>query len=240
MKQKTDLLKQGMDALELRISEKQLAQFLKYYEMLVETNKKMNLTSIVEWDEVVVKHFLDSLLLVKIFDLSKVESMIDIGTGAGFPGIPIKIMFPHIKMILLDSLNKRLNFLNEVISELDLSDIHTVHGRAEEIAKESEYREQFDLCVSRAVANLAVLSEFCLPFVNIGGKFIGYKSATSDDEIKQSETAIRILGGKIISNEKLLLPCSGMERTFVCVDKVKTTDPNYPRKAGTPKKKPLG
>lgn len=240
MKHGIELLQQGMNDLGLNISEKQINQFLKYYEMLIETNKKMNLTTIVEIDDVIVKHFLDSLLLVKITDLSKTHSIIDVGTGAGFPGIPIKIMFPDIKMTLLDSLNKRLCFLNEVISELELSDIQTIHGRAEDVAKQIDYREQFDMCVSRAVANLAVLSEFCLPFVNTGGVFVSYKSSTSDDEINQAESAIGILGGKIIEKKNVLLPCSEVERTFICVKKIKTTNPKYPRKAGMPTKKPLG
>lgn len=239
MDQAKELLIRGTKELGFKISDLQIEQFFKYYEMLIETNRSMNLTSIVEKDDVVIKHFLDSLLVAKSFDLSKVNTMIDVGTGAGFPGIPIKIMYPDIQIVLLDSLNKRLNFLNDVISQLGLEGIVTVHGRAEDAAHLKEYREQFDLCVSRAVANLSTLCEYCIPFIRVGGNFISYKSATSNEEIFSAQNAIKILGGEITDTSTVLLPCSEMERTFVNIQKKKQTPKNYPRKAGTPAKNPI-
>ena len=186
-----------------------------------------------------VKHFIDSLLIVKSMDINECNSMIDVGTGAGFPGIPIKIMFPHIKVTLLDSLNKRLKFLNYVIEELRLKNINTVHGRAEDLGHKNDTREKYDLCVSRAVANLSTLSEYCIPFVNVGGKFISYKSSVSADEIEESKKAIKLLGGKILSQKIISLPCSDMERTLVVIEKIKPTLKKYPRKAGIPSKEPI-
>lgn len=234
-----DLFLQGIKELGLEITSYQEEQFFKYYEMLIETNKVMNLTAITERDEVIVKHFIDSLLIAKSIDMNKIESLIDVGTGAGFPGLPIKIMFPHLKVTLLDSLNKRLKFLNNVIEELKLEDIETVHGRAEDIGHNKDYRENFDMCVSRAVANLSTLSEYCMPFIKIGGKFISYKSSISSEEISNSEKAINVLGGEMISKEILELPCSDMERTMVVINKVKPVSKKYPRKAGTPSKEPI-
>ena len=167
------------------------------------------------------------------------RSLIDVGTGAGFPGIPIKIAFPHIEIVLLDSLNKRLKFLDDVIRELDLEEIRTLHGRAEDYAKKAEYREKFDLCVSRAVANLSTLSEYCLPFVKKGGSFVSYKSGEADEEIRSSENAVNILGGKIEKIEKFMLPDTDIGRALVQIDKVKNTPGRYPRKAGVPAKEPL-
>lgn len=239
MKHGKELLIHGIKKLGLEITEIQQEQFMKYYDMLVETNKVMNLTAITELDEVMVKHFIDSLLVVKSTDINKYNSMIDVGTGAGFPGIPIKIMFPHLKVTLLDSLNKRLKFLNNVIDELKLENIETVHGRAEDAGHNKDNRESYDLCVSRAVANLSTLSEYCIPFIKQSGDFISYKSSVSDDEIKESEKAIKVLGGDILSKSTIPLPCSEMERTFVVIKKVKPTPKKYPRKAGTPSKEPI-
>ena len=171
--------------------------------------------------------------------MNEVRSMIDVGTGAGFPGIPLKIAFPHIRIVLLDSLNKRLRFLNQVIEELDLENITTLHGRAEDHAKKAEYREKFDLCASRAVANLSTLSEYCLPFVKKDGSFVSYKSGDSDEEIKQAEKAIKILGGEVVKVDKFMLPGSDMGRALVEIRKVKNTPTRYPRKAGVPGKEPL-
>lgn len=221
------------------LTEKQKEQFQKYYEIMVEWNKVMNLTGITEYDEVNLKHFTDSLSIAKMKKMEEIQSFIDVGTGAGFPGIPLKIAFPHMKAVLLDSLNKRVKFLNTVIDELGLEDIETCHGRAEEYAKKKEYREQFDLCVSRAVANLSTLSEYCLPFVKQGGCFVSYKSGTSDDEIMQSEKAVKILGGKIKNIDKFELPGTDMGRALVEIEKVKATPGKYPRKAGMPSKEPL-
>lgn len=222
----------------VELTEKQVNQFLKYYEMLVEKNKVMNLTSITEFDEVIEKHFVDSLQIAQYVDLTQEVSIIDIGTGAGFPGIPLKIAFPEIKVTLLDSLNKRINFLNEVIDELGLEKITALHGRAEDYGKNGTYREQFDYCVSRAVANMSSLSEYCLPFVKVGGSFIPYKSGNIDEELEQAKKAVFLLGGKIEKVEKFAL--SEAQRSFVFIKKEKNTSKKYPRKAGLPTKEPLG
>ena len=230
---------QELNELGVRLNDIQKEQFDRYYELLVEWNRVMNLTGITDYDEVNLKHFTDSLTIVRINNMENVSTLIDIGTGAGFPGLPIKIAFPHIKVILLDSLNKRIKFLDKVIEELNLDNVFTLHGRAEDYAKKVEYREQFDTCVSRAVANLSTLSEYCLPFVKEGGNFISYKSAESDEEISHSEKAINLLGGKINRVEKFVLPESDMRRALVKIDKVKSTPKKYPRKAGMPGKEPL-
>lgn len=229
--------KEGLKAFNIALSDKQIEQFLTYYEFLVETNKVMNLTAITDFDEVIEKHFLDSLSLCQIYDLSKECSILDLGTGAGFPGIPLKIAFPEIKLVLADSLNKRIKFLQEVIEKLGLEKIETVHARAEELARNKQYREQFDLCVSRAVANLSSLSEYCIPFVKVGGKFISYKSGEIEEEVNQAKKAISVLGGKIVDVYKFDL--YEQKRSFVVIEKEKKTPGTYPRKAGTPTKQPL-
>lgn len=234
-----ELLINGIKELGIEITNRQLEQFLKYYEMLVETNKVMNLTSIVDLDEVILKHFIDSLLVVKTIDMNKFNTMIDVGTGAGFPGIPLKIMFPNLKVVLLDSLNKRLKFLDSVIDELQLTNISTIHGRAEDIGKDIEYREKFDVCVSRAVANLSTLSEYCIPFISVGGEFISYKSEFSEEEKKDAEKAINLLGGSIKKSVIVELPYSEINRSFIFIDKKNKTPNKYPRKAGLPSKKPI-
>lgn len=225
--------------LKIELTEIQKQQFDKYYELLVEWNKVMNLTGITEYEEVNEKHFIDSLALVKAIDVNKTQSIIDIGTGAGFPGIPLKIVFPHLKVVLLDSLNKRIKFLNAVIDELGLENVETLHGRAEDYARKEEYREQFDLCVSRAVANLSTLSEYCLPYVRKGGMFVPYKSGNIDDELKQSGKAISVLGGKLTDTVKFELPGTEIGRSFVKIEKVKNTGKKFPRKAGLPSKEPI-
>lgn len=222
---------------------KQLEQLLIYYEMLVEWNEKMNLTAITEYEEVMKKHFVDSLSLVKAYDMGKDEfpacSLIDVGTGAGFPGMVLKIAFPEWKVTLLDSLNKRIQFLDAVIQRLELTEIRAVHGRAEDYAKEEAYREKYDLCVSRAVANLATLSEYCLPFVKEGGLFISYKSGQTEGEVKTAEQAIRILGGRIKERKEFMLPDTDISRTLIVIKKEKPTPKKYPRKAGLPSKQPI-
>lgn len=235
----SEMLKNRMDRLQIETNENMLEQFDLFYHLLVEWNKVMNLTGITEYEEVVEKHFADSLSLARFLDLNKIHTVIDVGTGAGFPGIPLKIAFPHLKVVLLDSLNKRINFLNEVIAKLDLKEIHTIHGRAEEYARKPEYREQFDLCVSRAVANLSVLSEYCIPYIRIGGIFIPYKSGDIDEEVAASRKAVDILGGQIDYVEKFQLPDTDIHRSFVFINKIKNTQKKYPRKAGTPAKEPL-
>lgn len=233
------LLSEGIKKLNLKLSDKQVKQFMDYYDMLVETNKVMNLTSIVDEDEVMVKHFIDSLLIVKSLDLMKIKNLIDVGTGAGFPGIPIKIMFPHINVTLLDSLNKRLKFLNDVIEKLGLEKIYTIHGRAEDLAHKKEYREVYDLCVSRAVANLSTLSEYCIPFINVNGIFASYKALDSNEETKEAKKAINILGANVYKEDIIQLPCSDIERKIICIKKEKQTPKRFPRKAGTPLKEPI-
>lgn len=228
-----------LDTLGIHLSDIQQEQFDRYYELLIEWNRVMNLTGITAYEEVNLKHFTDSLTIVRINDMKNVFTLIDIGTGAGFPGIPIKIAFPHIKVVLLDSLNKRIKFLNEVVEKLNLDNVETLHGRAEDYAKKAEYREQFDMCVSRAVANLSTLGEYCIPFVKKGGCFVSYKSADSDEEINQSEKAISILGGKISKIDKFMLPGSDMGRALIVTEKDKNTPQKYPRKAGVPSKEPL-
>ena len=233
------VLDQGCQEMGIVLDGEQRQQFVDFYEYLVEKNKVMNLTGITEFQEVLVKHFLDSLACVKAVDIKKVKRMMDVGTGAGFPGVPLKIAFPHLEACLLDSLKKRVNFLEETFDLLKLTDITAVHGRAEEYAKNKAYRESFDLCVSRAVSNLATLSEYCLPYVKVGGSFISYKSGTVQEEAEQEEKAVKILGGKIRDVVYFSLTDSEIQRYLVVIEKVKSTPGKYPRKAGTPLKEPL-
>ena len=228
---------QGLKDLNLSLDEKQINQFITYYEMLVEKNKVMNLTAITEFDEVIEKHFLDSLSLCKVMDLDTEISVLDMGTGAGFPGIPLKIAFPKLNVVLADSLNKRILFLDEVIAELGLEKIETIHARAEELGRNKDYREKFDLVVSRAVANLASLNEYCLPFAAIGGKFISYKSGEIEEEVTNAKNSVFLLGGKVKDIFKFDL--YEQKRSFVVIEKIKGTPKTYPRKAGTPTKTPL-
>lgn len=221
------------------LTEKKLEQFLIYYEMLVEWNEVMNLTAITEFQDVMKKHFVDSVSLIKAYDVTRESSVIDIGTGAGFPGLALKIAFPQLKVTLLDSLNKRILFLNAVIEKLNLSDVETIHGRAEDFAKPGKLREQYDLCVSRAVANLSTLSEYCLPFVKKEGMFISYKSEKISEEILMAENAISLLGGKVKEQIEFTLPNSDIYRNLFVIQKIKDTPKKFPRKAGLPAKEPL-
>ncbi len=233
------MLKDRLEALDIVLDQEQIDQFDEYYEILVEWNKVMNLTGITEYQEVVEKHFLDSLSIVKVMDMDQVERVIDVGTGAGFPGIPLKIAFPKLDIVLLDSLNKRIRFLDHVIEELGLEGIRTIHGRAEDFARDGKYRERFDLCVSRAVANLSSLSEYCLPYVKVGGRFVSYKSGDIEEEVNDASKAIALLGGKKERIEKFQLPDTDIQRSFVVIGKTKNTQKRYPRKAGMPTKEPL-
>ena len=233
------LFEEKLAHLDIVLDDTQKQQFYRFYEILVEWNSFMNLTGITEYEEVNEKHFVDSVSSVKAVDVLKVKKVIDVGTGAGFPGIPLKIAFPHLEIVLLDSLNKRVKFLNEVIEQLGLTGIRAIHGRAEDYAKQKEYREQFDLCVSRAVANLSTLSEYCLPYVNVGGMFIPYKSGEIDAEVEASKKAIHVLGGKLSEVIKFQLPETDIGRSFVKIEKVQNTSKKYPRKAGLPAKEPL-
>lgn len=226
-----------LQAMGIELTKSQLQQFITYYEMLVEKNKVMNLTAITEFDEVMEKHFADSLSLVRVINLHEPISVMDMGTGAGFPGIPLKIAFPELKVTLADSLNKRVLFLKEVIQSLGLQEIEAIHGRAEDMARMKDYRESYDLCVSRAVANLSTLAEYCLPFVKIGGKFISYKAGECDEEVASAKSSIFLLGGKIEDVKKFDLGES--KRAFVMIEKKEGTPKKYPRKAGMPAKNPL-
>lgn len=237
MEYNLDRLKKGMEEFSVTLTEEQCRQFIQYYEMLVEKNKVMNLTAITEFDEVIEKHFIDSVSLAREYDLTKKCKILDMGTGAGFPGIPLKIVFPELDITLADSLNKRILFLQEVIDALQLKNIRAIHSRAEELAADKNHRESYDLCVSRAVANLSTLSEYCIPFVKVGGKFVSYKSGECDEEVSAAKRAIAVLGGKLSSVKKFSIGESG--RAFVMIDKIKPTPKQYPRKAGTPSKKPL-
>lgn len=239
MKNNIELFIKKLDQIGISISNRQIEQFIMYYDLMIEKNKVMNLTSITEPQEVIDKHFVDSLAIHKIYELSKNLSVIDIGTGAGFPGIPLKIAFPQIQIVLLDSLNKRIKFLNDVVEKLELENVTCIHGRSEDMARKPEYREKFDLCVSRAVANLSTLSELCIPFVKIGGTFISYKAGNCNEEIENARNAVDRLGGKIKGVTEFSLPGTEFERVFVEIDKVKNTSKKYPRKAGIPSREPL-
>ncbi len=236
----TSQFEKDLKELGIELSEQQVAQFMKYYELLVEWNSFMNLTGITEFEEVMKKHFVDSVSLVKALELEGKElSFIDIGTGAGFPGLPLKIVFPKLKVTLLDSLNKRIKFLDEVIAQLGLENIDTVHGRAEDFAKPALLREKYDICVSRAVANLSTLSEYCLPFVKVGGYFVSYKSEKISEEANEAKNAISLLGGKVNNQVDFYLPESDIYRNLYVIEKCKVTPKKYPRKAGLPGKEPL-
>lgn len=246
MRNKYSQMLEDLKSFNVELSDKQLEQFDKYYELLIKWNEVMNLTAITDFDDVCKLHFVDSISAVQYFDFSDKEySLIDIGTGAGFPGIPLKIVFPNLHITLFDSLNKRLKFLDEVINTLGLNEsgsIVTLHGRAEDYASsksKDSLRESFDLVVSRAVANMSTLCEYCLPYVKVGGNFIAYKSEKASDELQKAKGAIHLLGGKLISSDEFLLPNTDINRTICIVNKIEPTSKKYPRKAGVPSKEPL-
>lgn len=236
------VLLQGLGELMLDITDEQLKQLHTYYERMVEVNQVMNLTAITEYNEVCVKHWLDSLSLTKAIlpgELNKSLHVVDVGTGAGFPGVPLKIFFPQWKITLLDSLGKRIRFLEDLTNELGLTDVTCVHGRAEELGRQPEFREQYDLCVSRAVTRMASLTELCLPLVRVGGAMVAYKSADSDAEVDEAVKAIKTIGGTIENREKFTVPCSDYGRSLVVVRKTSATDRKYPRGGGKPMKAPV-
>lgn len=232
-------LRQKAAQMGILLDDSQIARFQKYYEMLIEKNKVMNLTAITEKEEVIDKHFVDSLAFVKTGLETSGRKLLDLGTGAGFPGIPLKIAFPEMEILLLDSLNKRVRFLQEVIEGLSLEGIEALHGRAEDFAKQSKYRESFDYVVSRAVANLSVLSEYCIPYVSVGGYFLPYKSGDISQEIKESEKAIKVLGGKMEDVISFQIPGTDIQRTILKIRKKKAAPKRFPRKAGLPSKEPI-
>lgn len=236
-----NLFKKDLEQFHIYLNDRQSEQFLQYYHLLKEWNSFMNLTAIIEFNEVLKKHFVDSVSLINaVPDLQeKSYSLIDVGTGAGFPGVPLKIVFPDLKITLLDSLNKRVQFLNEVVHILNLQDITVIHGRAEDYAKSGKLRESFDLCVSRAVANLTTLSEYCLPFVKKGGYFISYKSEKITEEFHDAKQAIEILGGKYERQVEFKLPDSDIYRNLFVIKKESNTPLKFPRKAGLPSKDPI-
>lgn len=234
------LLYNGLDSLDITYDDEKIDKLISFYEMVIDKNKVMNLTAITDFDEFVEKHFLDSLILCKAYpDIYKNKFVIDVGTGAGFPGIVLAIIYNNSRFVLLDSLNKRINFINEVVTSLSLRNVETISGRAEDYARNMLYREQFDLCVTRAVAEINILSEYSLPFVKVGGQCIPYKSSDIDEELSIGRNAISILGGEIDRVVNVKIPGTDYERSLVVINKSEPTPDKYPRKAGTPKKKPL-
>lgn len=223
--------------LNISLSDKQINQFYSYMNLLIEWNKVMNLTAIAEPNEIIIKHFIDSLTVLD--QIKEKDTIIDVGTGAGFPGIPIKIAFPETKIVLLDSLNKRINFLNEVINKLALSDIQTIHGRAEDLGKDNKYRGKYDIAIARAVAPLNILLEYLMPFIKVNGRCLCMKGSNGKKELNKSANAIDVLSGRIIEAKEFYLPDTDMERTIITIEKEKVLSNIYPRKAGTPSKEPL-
>ena len=223
--------------LKITLNEEQIQKFYTYMNLLIEWNEKINLTAITKPEEIILKHFVDCLTISKYIEDGSI--LIDIGTGAGFPGIPLKIYRSDLKITLVDSLNKRLNFLNEVINKMKLEGIETIHARAEELGRNKNYREKFDVATSRAVANLSTLSEYLLPFVKIGGKCISMKGSDINDELNNAKKAIHVLGGKVVEKDVFNLPQSDLGRSLIVIEKIKKTPEKFPRKPGTPAKEPI-
>ena len=221
----------------MELSDKQIAQFNLYYELLTAKNKVMNLTAITEYNDVVKKHFIDSMMISRVLDMKKINSLCDVGTGAGFPGIPLKIVYPHLHLTLVDSVGKRVNFLSEVVEKLGVEDVETIHSRTEDLAHNQKYREKYDMVTARAVASMNVLAEYCIPYAKIGGYFAAYKSGNIEEEIENAKNAVKILGGKIEKTD--VFEIYEMGRSIVLIKKASSTPKMYPRKAGTPSKNPL-
>ncbi len=230
------LFKDGIEALSGSITEKQLGQFMTYSQLLCLWNEKMNLTAVTDPDGIAVKHFLDSILPIFYIDFDGEISIADVGTGAGFPGIPIKIMKPDCRLTLIDSLNKRISFLTEVVQSIELKNTQCIHGRAEELGHNKDYRESFDIVVSRAVANMTVLCEYCLPFVKVGGRFVALKSENAEQELEDSRTMIGNLGGEVEKVISADLPMSDITRKLIVIKKVRATGKTFPRRADKIKK----
>ena len=233
------LLKSCCEQMQIHLSKEMEEQFMVYMSLLLEWNEKMNLTAITEEREVVLKHFVDCLSLVPYLKVSENTKMIDVGTGAGFPGLPVKIACPQVSMTLLDSLQKRIGFLEEAINSMGLDHVECVHSRAEDGGQNPLYREQFDYCVSRAVANLSVLSEYCLPFVKVGGTLAALKGPDALAEIQEAEGALEKLGGKVTEVIDVTIPSTDLSHKLVFIEKVSSTPKSYPRKAGKISKNPL-
>jgi 16S rRNA (guanine527-N7)-methyltransferase len=233
------LLTEALDDMGLCYDEEKLCLFQSYMERILDWNEKVNLTSITDRREFIKKHYVDSIALCGFPQMKGATEIIDVGTGAGFPGIPLAILYPDKKFLLMDSLNKRIKIIEEISKEIGLKNVEFIHGRAEELAQNKMYREHFDLCVSRAVANLAVLTEYCLPFVKIGGWFAPYKTGTAEEELRESLQAIKLLGGKMEENQKLNIKGYDLDHRILFIKKVNKTPAKYPRKAGTPAKEPL-
>lgn len=223
--------------LDMEINDNQIDKFYKYMEILLEWNQKINLTAITDYEEIILKHFIDSLTIAKYID--KNSYLVDVGTGAGFPGIPLKIVREDIRIVLLDSLNKRIQFLNEVINQLDLKNIEAVHSRVEEFGRNKKYREKFDIVTSRAVANLSTLSEYMIPLVKVNGKCICMKGKDIEQELQDAKNAINMLGGKVVEKVEFQLLDNDINRSIIFISKVKSTSSKYPRKPGTPSKEPI-
>lgn len=241
MNERQEYIKKRFEEAEIGITERQAEQFEQYYELLIETNKVMNLTAVTEFEEVVGRHFLDSAIAAKYFDFTSIRNFIDVGCGAGFPGIPLKILYPQLSVTLLDSLGKRVAFLSEAVDNLGLSEgggrVELIHGRAEDFGRNPDYRERYDLAMSRAVANLSTLSEYCTPFVKKGGIFLSYKSGDMEEELETAKSAIKVLGCKTRAVEKFTLDGAG--RSLIFIERMETLSKKYPRKAGIPGKQPL-
>ncbi len=239
MYEKIDTLIRGSQELDIELSDLQKDKFLNYKLLLQEWNKKIDITTIIEDEEVDIKHFLDSLTVVSTDIFEGRKKLIDIGTGGGFPGVPLKIYNEDLDITLMDSLNKRIKFLDDVIDKLGFENIVATHGRAEELSLTREYREQYDICVSRAVAQLNTLAEYCLPFVRPGGHFVSMKGPDSEAEVREAKNAIELLGGKLVANYNVRIPESDISHSIVVIEKVRNTPKKYPRGGCKPRKKPL-